>query len=161
MELSILQKNNLKKIIRAVFVSSVFLTIPLGAHADDTYNPYSKNMPVIRADDTSHLSSEDPSQYVGAINPGNNAGLLNYCVQNEYVDPATATDHLIAYNKKVGAVEENETGNMPYAQGSAGELHAHGQIYNIAMSTLPVRRNTCKAVYDRVLATLKTAHVNK
>lgn len=105
--------------------------------------------------DTSLLSTVDPSGYVASIDPKENAGLLNYCVQNEYVpDYDDAFRTLLEYNKKTNAVSDGADGNMFYAIGSAGQIRLNDHTYTVAMATLPLRQKTCKAVLERAKAAL-------
>nr|BAI44333.1 alcohol dehydrogenase subunit III [Acetobacter pasteurianus] len=75
------------KLIAVRALSALALTTSLlagaavSAHAQEN-----TDAPVTRAGDTSRLTDVDPSGFVGSIDPAENAGLLNYCVQNEYVD---------------------------------------------------------------------------
>ncbi len=131
--------------------SSVLATMPAPAHAEDQ----TLTMPVIRGGDTSLLSTVDPSGYVASIDPKENAGLLNYCVQNEYVpDYDDAFRTLLEYNKKTNAVSDGADGNMFYAIGSAGQIRLNDHTYTVAMATLPLRQKTCKAVLERAKAAL-------
>ncbi|MBO1323718.1 DUF2501 domain-containing protein [Acetobacter sp. TBRC 12305] len=107
-----------------------------------------------RAGDTSGLSTVDPSDLVATIDPAENAGLLNYCVQNEYVDYDDAFHTLQEYVKKTNAVPDGAEGNMFYAVGSAGQIRAKDKIYTVAMATLPIRQKTCKAVLARAKSSL-------
>ncbi|AOW45654.1 hypothetical protein [Acetobacter ascendens] len=143
------------KLIAVRALSALALTTSLlagaavSAHAQEN-----TDAPVTRAGDTSRLTDVDPSGFVGSIDPAENAGLLNYCVQNEYVDYDDGWRTLQEYNKKTNAVPEGQEGSMPYANGSAGLLHANNHTYTIAMAVLPVRQKTCKAVLERAKASL-------
>ena len=128
--------------------ASMLAFVPAQAHAEDT------GAPAPRAGATSRLTTVDPSGFVDSIAPAENAGLLNYCVQNEYVPYDEAFRTLQAYVKKTNAVPAGNEGNPAYAVGTAGQLQANGHTYSIALAVLPVRQKTCAAVYARAKAAL-------
>ena len=135
-------------------LSALALTTSLLAGAPVLAHAQELNIPVVRGGDTSSLTTVDPSDQVAAINPAENAGLLNYCVQNEYVDYDDGFRVLQEFVKKTNAVPEGADGNMFYAIGTAGQLRVNNKTYSIATATLPIRQSTCKVVLARAKASL-------
>jgi hypothetical protein len=67
---------------------------------------------------------------LSAASPGNIAGLLKYCVENNYLSGNDAT---AAQSDESSLVSQDNVSNTDpgYASGSDGELNAGGQAYNV------------------------------
>ncbi len=70
---------------------------------------------------------------LSSASPGNIAGLLKYCVQNNYL---SGSDASAAQSDESSLVSQDNVSSSDagYAAGSDGELNAGGQAYNVAGS---------------------------
>ncbi len=70
---------------------------------------------------------------LSSASPSNIAGLLKYCVQNNYL---SGSDASAAQSDESSLVSQDNVSNSDpgYASGSDGELNAGGQAYNVAGS---------------------------
>lgn len=140
--------------LSALAVTTLLAGAPLFAHAADAPAPQGVEQAGAMAN-TAVMTDTDLSGYVGSVNPVELAGLLNYCTEGNYVaDYDDAFKVLQSYNQKTNAVPDGQEGNMYYARGTAGQMQVNGKTYSVALSTVPVRQKTCKAVLDRAKAAL-------
>ena len=123
-------------VLAALALSAGIASSVVSARADD--HPLTvPNLPVASVSD------------VASISPVNVAGLLNYCIEVELVSHDDGDSVQTALNTKTNAVPSDQTGNMDYAIGSAGQLSVNGKASTITPMDTAGQGKMCSAVLTR------------
>ena len=81
---------------------------------------------------------------VGKVGAGNAAGLIGYCVKNNYLNSANATSVL---GKLTG--QQGVTTSPAYAAGQSGTVQAGNQTFSLANLKGQLKTKMCDAVLKR------------
>ncbi|EHH67869.1 alcohol dehydrogenase [Gluconobacter morbifer] len=86
-----------------------------------------------------------PGKDFSSVSPTNLAGIMNYCIEEEYVSYDEGNPVLYGLAEKYKATEQT-VGNYDYALGTAGYFNSNGkQYYLVAYTNEDDRRAACHA----------------
>ncbi|GBQ37494.1 alcohol dehydrogenase small subunit [Komagataeibacter saccharivorans NRIC 0614] len=101
------------------------------------------------------LSADTVFSAVASAKPADLGGILNYCIQSNYLSSAEAWPVLAALNKKTNDVPSNSKGNMSYADGSTGLLKVGGaEPISLEDASTTIRQQACAKVEARAKSML-------
>ena len=101
------------------------------------------------------LSEKTVMSAVSSAKPADLGGILNYCIQSNYLTAPEAWPVLAALNKKTNDVPSNSKGNMSYADGSTGLLKVGGKApISLEDASTDIRREACAKVEARAKSLL-------
>lgn len=119
-------------------VAAVGLMVSSAQAAD-----FSKTMP-----DATSVAS------INAASPANVAGALNYCIETDAVSDEDGTPTLVSLSKKSNAVPADQSGNMDYAYGTAGQFFVGGKATTMASMPHDEQKKLCGAVLSRAKSSI-------
>lgn len=86
---------------------------------------------------------------VGAITPVNLAGVLNYCIETNLISHHDGDAVQTSLNAKTHATPPDQTGQVDYADGSAGQFVVGNTTSTITKLDATNQAKTCQAVLAR------------
>jgi len=84
-----------------------------------------------------------PSKDLTGVSPANLAGIVNYCIELNYLGYDEGEPTLNALIDKSNAVPKTQDGNFDYALGTAGHFDRQGSRYDMAALSTADRTAAC------------------
>ncbi|GBR05960.1 alcohol dehydrogenase [Acetobacter oeni] len=86
---------------------------------------------------------------IASVTPATLAGLLNFCVEANFVSHDDGDSVQTALNAKTNAVPSDQNGSMDYAIGTAGQMVVSGKTSTIAPLDPATQTRICSTVLAR------------
>ncbi|GAB6967238.1 hypothetical protein JCM25156A_12750 [Komagataeibacter kakiaceti JCM 25156] len=143
-----------------VLCASAFATLlgvaPLAAHAETSPPTGAGVANQVEQITPGSLSADTVFSAVASATPADLGGVMNYCIQSNYLDSKEAWPVLAALNKKTNDVPSDSKGNMSYADGSTGLLKVGGGQPPISLedASADIRTQACAKVEARAKSML-------
>lgn len=105
-----------------------------------------------QAEDRAPFVNEAPpaaAPAVAAIAPADLAGVLNYCIETNFVTHGNGDAVQTALNAKTHAVPPDQHGNVDYATGTTGQFIVGNALSTITKLSAPDQGKICSLVVAR------------
>ncbi|GBQ41313.1 DUF2501 domain-containing protein [Komagataeibacter europaeus] len=144
------------RVLSAGAFATIMAVAPLAAHAAEISPPTGAGVAnQVEAIKPGSLSAETVYSAVASAKPADLGGIMNYCIQSNYLTASEAWPVLAAFNKKTNDVPSNQKGNMSYADGSTGLLKVGGKApISLEDASADIRKHACAKVEARAKSML-------
>ncbi|AQU87821.1 alcohol dehydrogenase [Komagataeibacter nataicola] len=144
------------RVLSASAFATLLATAPLAAHAAEVSPPTGAGVAnQVEQIKPGSLSADTVYSAVASAKPADLGGIMNYCIQSNYLTASEAWPVLAAFNKKTNDVPSNQKGNMSYADGSTGLLKVGGKApISLEDASTDIRKQACAKVEARAKSML-------